>query len=338
MSPWGKQEKRLVGFNLLNLFSLRQGGPRPFEAGEFQLIAGWGFNFVRLPIDYRFLIREDESVDQLRFALLDPAVELAERFDLHLNINLHHAPGFCINTPRHTWTLWTDPGTQRRFIALWEAIARHYQDAGARVSFNLVNEATGSDLQTYTTLMRRTAQAIQAIDAAIPIIIDGHDVGRTPVPGVADLGLGQSVHCYAPHWFTHYQASWVFRDGDPYLQAPEYPGSEPQRRDGRPSDTRTWNKERMEEFFAPWQELRDAGVMVHCGEMGVFNTTPRAATIRWFTDVLGILQQLGMGWSLWNLEGSFGIIESRRPGGKGEQLPDGRWLDTELLRLLQAYA
>ncbi|MFZ5825466.1 MAG: glycoside hydrolase family 5 protein [Bacillota bacterium] len=328
-NPW-RGQPRLVGFNLLNLFSLGYPVPETFDPAEFALIRDWGFNFVRLPLDHRFLAARGGGV---QFDRLDPAVELGARYGLHVNINLHHAPGFCINTPPATWTLWTDPDTQESFIRLWEKIAERYRGAG--VSYNLVNEATGSDMATYRELMRRTARAIYAVDPGAFIIIDGHDVGRTVVPDMSDLGLAQSVHCYDPMWLTHYKASWFYKQGDPYRHAPDYPGTEPPRHDGQPSSDERWDRERLRQLLAPWRELAQSGQMVHCGEFGVYSPAPREAALRWFADVVGLLKEMNVGWALWNLEGDFGVVNNRRDGGRIKRLFDGRLVDTELLCILQ---
>ncbi|MCL2127515.1 MAG: hypothetical protein FWH38_04615, partial [Treponema sp.] len=41
------------GFNLLNMFIRGSGDDRPFNEKDFQTISEWGFNFVRIPMDYR---------------------------------------------------------------------------------------------------------------------------------------------------------------------------------------------------------------------------------------------------------------------------------------------
>ena len=63
------------GFNLLNKFMLT--GPNgPFREADFQFIAAHGFNFVRLPIDYRTYISGDdwEQFSEARLAEIDQAV------------------------------------------------------------------------------------------------------------------------------------------------------------------------------------------------------------------------------------------------------------------------
>ena len=49
--PTPKDLPRWRGFNLLEKFMA--GNPRPFREEDFDWIADLGFNFVRLPMDYR---------------------------------------------------------------------------------------------------------------------------------------------------------------------------------------------------------------------------------------------------------------------------------------------
>ena len=44
------KEKTLKGFNLLNKFN--PDFQTPFSEKDFEIIAEWGFNFVRLPLSY----------------------------------------------------------------------------------------------------------------------------------------------------------------------------------------------------------------------------------------------------------------------------------------------
>jgi endoglucanase len=45
---------------------------------------------------------------------------------------------------------------------------------------------------------------------------------------------------------------------------------------------------------------------------------------------------MGWGWALWNLHGSFGILDSERPGAVYEDF-EGHKLDKRMLELLQKY-
>src|ERR1700747_1125440 len=68
-----------------------------FPQNDFRWIRDWGFNWVRLPMDYRFWTAPDLfTIDEKKIEPIDRAVRLGEKYHLHINICLHRAPGFCI--------------------------------------------------------------------------------------------------------------------------------------------------------------------------------------------------------------------------------------------------
>jgi aryl-phospho-beta-D-glucosidase BglC (GH1 family) len=90
----------------------------------------------------------------------------------------------------------------------------------------------------------------------------------------------------------------------------------------------------LEERFKPWGELARKGIGVHCGETGCYNKTPYPVFMAWMTDVLEVLKAHSIGWSLWNLRGSFGVVDSGRADAEYEEW-QGHKLDRKLLALLQ---
>jgi len=134
------------------------------------------------------------------------------------------------------------------------------------------------------------------------------------------------VHAYWPAGVSHYRASWVDRKGT--FPPPEWPVKDKNGtvRQGRPQ---------LEERFKPWGELARQGIGVHCGETGCYNKTPYPVFLAWLTDVLEILKGHGIGWALWNLRGSFGVVDSGRSDAAYEDW-QGHKLDRKLLTLLQS--
>jgi endoglucanase len=344
-------DARLCGFNLLEMF-IYVGEPSPgFRADDFARIHEWGFNFARLPLDYRFLTHDtggdDFNAETLR--QIDRAVGYGEEFGIHVSINLHHAPGFCINTPRETWTLWTSPEAKMENERIWGMFARRY-DGLDHVSFDLVNEPTGCESETYAAFVREMVEAIRCVDGDRFIIADGYDVGRRVIEGVEDLGIGQSLHCYEPVWVTHHLAPWVPAMLE-YTEPPAYPGPLPKREeyDARfgPDHPARWvvdrygagemDREWLRRELQPWFDYAARGNWVHCGEFGVYHTAPRAAQLAWTEDLLALLHEHGIGWALWNLRGSFGVLETGREEAEMTRLPTGELLDAPLLELLQRY-
>ena len=124
---------------------------------------------------------------------------------------------------------------------------------------------------------------------------------------------------------SHYKASWVGRQNWP---EPTWPV----KRAGRLIDRASLKKERIE----PWKKLAALGVGVHVGEWGAYRFTPHDVVLRWASDQLELWTEAGFGWAMWNLRGSFGIVDSQRADVAYEDFK-GHQLDRKLLDLLKAH-
>ena len=76
---------RWRGFNLLEKFHA-SGGRKPFLEEDFRLISKLGFNFVRLPMDYRFWIKDGnwEEFDEATLKEIDQAVAWGAKYGIHV--------------------------------------------------------------------------------------------------------------------------------------------------------------------------------------------------------------------------------------------------------------
>src|SRR4051794_25831683 len=92
---------RWRGFNLLEWFFAQ--GHRPFREKDFELIAELGFDFVRLPLSYECWnsgkIEDWDKIDEKELEQVDKAVEYGRQHRIHVCVNFHRAPGYCINPP-----------------------------------------------------------------------------------------------------------------------------------------------------------------------------------------------------------------------------------------------
>ena len=207
----GVDTSRWRGFNLLEKFTLR--GNAPYREDDFRWIAELGFNFVRLPMDYRCYT---DAGDWLKFneaALqqIDQAVAFGARYGVHVSLNLHRAPGFCINPPVEPKDLWTDPDAQAAFVAHWEMFARRYREIPpAQLSFNLLNEPIRNTRENYVAVHARALEAIHAIDPRRLVIVDGNNAGHDPAREFLRYeNVVQATRGYHPSAISHYKASWV---------------------------------------------------------------------------------------------------------------------------------
>ncbi len=203
---------RWRGFNLLEKFRLESGN-RPFAEADFRRIADWGFNFVRLPMDYRLWIvdGDPEQFDENVLREIDAAIAWGERYGIHVCLNLHRAPGYTVARPAEEMDLWTDEEAQRLTALHWAMFARRYRGIPSeRLSFNPVNEPDREvEPAAYAYVMARVAEAIREEDPARLIILDGLEFGTRPAFEALHLDVAQFTRGYAPFPLTHYRAPWV---------------------------------------------------------------------------------------------------------------------------------
>jgi endoglucanase len=175
-------------------------------------------------------------------------------------------------------------------------------------------------------VVKRLVESIRAEDPQRLVIADGLKWGTDPVYGLVDLGIAQSTRGYQPMQISHYRASWVH--GSDKWPEPTWP----LKRDEKTVvDKEMLRKERIE----PWKKLEQKGVGVHVGEWGAFNRTPHKVVLAWMRDQLDLWKDAGWGWSLWELRGSFGVLDSQRADVEYEEFR-GHKLDREMLTLLRS--
>jgi aryl-phospho-beta-D-glucosidase BglC (GH1 family) len=318
------------GFNLLDYFSPHPGrneDPNKTQEDDFRWMTDWGFNFVRLPMAYpRYLsIDRSKPISKEDVYQFDPSVieeieklvGLAHKYGLHVSLNLHRAPGYCINAGfNEPFNLWKDQEAQEAFYYNWGMWAERFRNVSReRISFDLLNEpafredmndqfsrssALPGDL--YRKVAKGAADAIRNANPDHLIIADGNNVGNEVTPELIDLNMGQSCRGYFPHYISHYQAGWVWKDPS-QAPAPVWPGT---------IAGTYFSRESLENYYKPWIGLAGKGVGVHCGECGCWKKTPHNVFLAWFGDVTDILSKNGIGYALWNFRGDFGILDSGR--------------------------
>lgn len=340
------------GFNIPDFFQ-----PDPWYVGGntpeefFKWVADWGFDFIRIPIAYpsylnmtpyqKYITADDVyRIDENKVNQIEKTIYLAQKYNLHVSLNLHRAPGFCISTGYHEpFHLWNEKNAQDAFCYHWSFWAKRFKNISyKKISYDLVNEpAYRPDINDSSSptsavpgaIYRTVAQAASAVirneNPASYIIADGNNGGADAVPELADLGIGQSCRGYYPYEISHYKAPWVYPD-PAYQPMPLWPGN---------IGGRYYSRAVMEEYYKPWLNLVKQGVGVHCGECGCWKETPHDVFLTWFGDVLDILTTNGIGFALWELKGDFGILNSNRPDVQYEDWY-GYKLDKKLLRMLQS--
>ena len=345
---------RWRGFNLLDYFSPMPPKGKSSSAtteDDFRWMSDWGFDFVRIPMAYPRYVKFDRTknitpedvlnIDDKVIDEVEQLVEMANKYKLHVSLDLHRAPGYCINAGfNEPYNLWKDEAAQEAFKFHWEMWAKRLKNISHKdLSFDLVNEPTmredmndqfGSRTTVpgaiYRKVVKETAEVIRKHNRKRLVVADGNDGGSNVIPEIADLDIAQSCRGYFPHYVSHYRAPWVFKNPDT-APMPAWPGT---------IDNKHFGRESLEKFYKPWIELVKSGVGVHCGECGCWRETPHAVFLAWFEDVISILTENKIRYALWNFRGDFGVINS---GRKDIEYEDwyGQKLDRKMLALLQKY-
>lgn len=312
------------GFNFLWMYSAGDCAgldPRKIRVAgdELDFVKEMGCNFVRLPLDYRFWTHDFRygERDEAMLNRLDECVRAVTSRNMHCSLNVHRAPGYCINgAEMEKHNLWIDGIAQDAFVDLWRHFAGRYASVPASLlSFDLLNEPPnigqyGMTRENHERLMRRAAAAIREITPDRPITLDGLGGGNIAMPELSDLGVTMSTRGYQPMSVTHYKASWCAETkGLPY---PDYPLAD--------YAGKRWDRSVIMEHYRPWKELADGGVKVHVGEFGCYNKIDNSLALSWFKDVFSVFNELGWGYSLWNFQGDFGIVGHDRPGTRWEKI------------------
>jgi len=322
------------GFNLTELTPGERG--KSFRESDFAWMAEWGFNFARLPLSYWAWSspKDWNAIDESALAPIDQAIAWGRQYGIHINLCLHRIPGYCVNgREREPYQLFeSTPDSMARALEAathhWRVFAKRYKDIpAANLSFDLLNEPPFMpDQSRYEQVIRSLVGAIRESSPDRLIVVDGADIGQTPVMGVVDLGLVQSTRGYLPKMISHYTATWVPEKEFESFEKPVWPMVD--------KHGQRWDREKLRaELVEKWQPLVKLGVPVHVGEWGCFIKTPHDVALAWMSDLLAIWKEAGWGWSMWNLRGPFGIIDSHRDDVAYEDFR-GHKLDRKMLELL----
>ena len=204
---------RWKGFNLLDYFSPRAGNASSMTTDEdLKWMADWGFDFVRLPMAYPRYVNYDPSKNITPDDILDfnekevdniqSLVERANKYGLHMSINLHRAPGFCVNAGfNEPYNLWQDEEAQQACYQHWSMWAKRFANLTPKqISFDLVNEpCTREDMndqhsrrgaipgQLYREVAKKSMETIRQHNPDHMVIADGNNVGSDVIPEIFDL-------------------------------------------------------------------------------------------------------------------------------------------------------
>ena len=199
------------GFNLLEKFNGEENDP--FREQDFAMMADWGFNFARLPMSYWTWgnVNDWSKIDEATLKDIDQAIDYGEKHGIHVNLNFHRAPGYCINRGElEPYQLFEDEKAQEATRFHWRTFAERYRGIpNHQLSFDLLNEPPSIPESQHNPVMQSVIEAIREADPDRLIVVDGLSVGREPIVGFVDQNVVQSTRGYDPMRVSHHEASWI---------------------------------------------------------------------------------------------------------------------------------
>jgi aryl-phospho-beta-D-glucosidase BglC (GH1 family) len=264
------------------------------------------------------------------FGYLDAAVKLILDQQLAVVIDLHPESDFKTRLAKN------DSFVQE-FADFWRALARHYSTWDQeRVFFEILNEPEFTDRYRWSGVQAKLAAAIREGAPRHTIIAAGarwsDDDELVFLEPIRDSNVIYNFHFYDPHIFTHQGATWGayfwhWVKGLPYPSSPE---SAAKVAAGVPDAIDRlavirygqdhWDAARIAaEISQVDQWARQNGVPVVCNEFGVYRAyaDPHDREA-WIHDVRTALERRGIGWTMWDYSGSFGVVTRK----DGRPVPD----------------
>lgn len=274
---------------------------------DFKKVSEWGFDHVRIPVDYNLFQKEDGSFMEKGFSLLDHAFELCEKYHLKAVLDLHKTAGFSFDKAEGEDGLFTSESYQERFYRLWEEFAGRYGGHPDRIFFELLNEVTDED---YLEAWKRiAAECIRRIRTKAPdtyiLIGSYHNNGVAEVEALdapQDEKVIYNVHCYDPVKYTHQGAAW----------AADWIDLE---------DRFTFEEMDVDEnyfeklFSIAVEKAEKNNTGLYCGEYGTIDIIPGEDALKWYQAIHSVFEKYGIARSVWNYkEMDFGLIDKRFDG------------------------
>lgn len=295
---------------------------------DLKLIHDLGFTYVRIGIDPTQFTRSglNSSDTAAALARLDTALDQALAAHLAVALTLFPTDDFKRNLSNQSGA--------EQFVYLWRALAEHYAASDPdRVFFELLNEPEMTDAYRWDGLQAAAINAIRGVDTHHTIIATASNYSGLPdllrVQPVRDANVIYAFHFYEPYPFTHQSASWgsfewnFFRDV-PYPATPEALRAslanvpdESARYVLYLYGAQGWNRESILgrlEFARDWADRNHVPII--CNEFGAYrDAAPNESRMRYLRDVRIDLEQLHIGWAMWDYSGNFGLVR---------KTPDGR--------------
>ena len=279
---------------------------------DFSVIAGWGLDHVRIPVDYNVMEKDEGGWKTDGFRRIEKALKWAEKNSLKVVLDLHKTAGFSFDAGEKEDGFFVSEKYQNRFYCLWEEMARQFTDV-KNVAFELLNEVTDPTfIDAWNRISRECIRRVRGITPDSLILLGSYHNNAPDalkdLAAPADSRVIYNFHCYSPVEFTHQGAYWV-----PWL--------DPKAR--VPFDKAGVDENFFERVFAPAIEVAKArGTALYCGEYGVIDIVSPEDTVKWYKIIHDTFEKYEITRSAWSYRKmDFGLADERLDGVREQLIP-----------------
>ncbi len=270
---------------------------------DFEKIAAWGLDHVRIPFDYNIIENENGSFNEEGFERIDWALKMCEKYGLKTVLDLHKTAGFSFDFGEKEEGFFASEVLQERFYRLWEEMAKRYGNLTESVVFELLNEVTDPCyIEAWNRISNTCIRRIRTIAPDILILVGSYN--NNSAPAVKDLDAPYdnntlyNFHCYEPLEFTHQGATWA-------------PTINPEDRFAFEECDIT--PDYFEKLFAPAIEAaKSNNTTLYCGEYGIIDRISPEDTLKWYKTIHSVFEKHGIARCAWSYkEMDFGFTDVR---------------------------
>jgi len=309
-----------------------------FTQKDAQLIAQWGFDHIRIPLDEVQLWTEEGTPIDEAFNLLTQALDWCRQFDLKVIIDLHIIRSHYFNEIEEP-PLFSDKRAQTKWGELWQYLSDFLKEYPLDfMAYELLNEPVARNAADWNRIYRIPYDIIRKSEPERTIILGSNFFNQWQTFPELEIPEDENIiltfHYYNPMFITHWKAPWWHQGG--FYQGPiQYPGTPVDIEDKESieilekndliKENRYFDASVMKsDISIPYQIARSKGLRLHCGEFGCRLTTPDEIQQRWYGDLINLFNQWDISWSSWDFKGGFGLLDK-----------DGN--ETIALKCLQSY-
>jgi endoglucanase len=306
---------------------LSQSDKRGLEREKFitekdvELLAGLGFDHVRLPIDEVQFWDDHGNREEEAFKLMHNAIGWSLKNKLRVIVDLHIIRSHYFNAESNA--LWTNPAEQEKLVGIWKQLSAELSKyRNNQVAYELMNEAVADNPQDWNQLISKLVKSLRQIEPERTIVIGSNRwQGTETFPNLEvpenDPNIILSFHFYRPFGLTHYKTPWTQMKS--YNGSVHYPGEVIVKEDqvADPAYFREiqwaigyWDKEVMlKDIRVAIDYARKHKLPLYCGEFGVYYTAPKEDALRWYNDVTDIFRENNIAYAHWDYKTTFGILD-----------------------------